>query len=128
MDITNHKINPQILASWLDGREEMLLQLTPEDRVFFAQLRKFIRHRPAYLRKLMQQYCGSPLSYPCRVIGLNAMTDRIDGYPVAASYKSWYFNGSDITETIGSQDNRRPVKWFANGKPVNRKHFNLGIQ
>lgn len=121
MDTMNHRINPRFMAAWIDEREAELLRLTPENRVFFRKLKEFIRHRPAYLRKLMQQYFGSARSFPCRVIGLNTMTDRIDGYPATTPYKGWYFEGSDITVTIGPLDNRRIVQWFVNGEPVESK-------
>lgn len=118
MNVMNHRLTPDILRSWVDYHEKIILSLGSSDQEFFNQLRLFVNHRSEYLRKLMQKYFGSPESHICRVGGPADMTYEIDGFRSAAGYKGWYFKGSEITVKIESKNEKAVSYWMVNGEKI----------
>jgi len=118
MNVMNHKLNSGFLDAWVDGHQRAITPLDTDDQAFFHQLRQFIQHRPAYLRKLMQKYYESPASYSCRISGLSEKKYDIDGYPTDTPYEGWYFKDTQVSITVHPESGERLAYWLVNGKPV----------
>jgi len=118
MNVMNHKLNSDFLDAWVDGHQRALTPLDTDDQAFFHQLRQFIQHRPAYLRKLMQKYYGSPASYSCRISGSSDKKYDIDGFPASTPYEGWYFKDTQVSIAVHPEPGERLAYWLVNGKPV----------
>lgn len=117
MDVMNHKLTPQFLQAWFDGRSREILSINPGEKSFLEEkLRPFITHRSEYLRGLMEKYFGSEESFSCTIEGLESTEAIIDGFQHEGIYEGWYFKGATITIALMDYIDKSIDHWTINGR------------
>lgn len=114
MDILNHKISPDYLESRVDFYEKMARAARGGD--YNSPFKAFVKHRPGFIRKQMQQYFNTGESMLCQVRSAPHTRLKIDGYPEQGIYQGHYFKGETITvEYLGPHSDLFSC-WLVNGK------------
>jgi hypothetical protein len=116
--VLNHRLNQNYLKSVVDFYEKTAISFGITDRKYFNEIRLFMKHRPAFLMKLMQRYCSYPEVYPCQVKGPEGIIYRIDGFVHRTGFMGWYFKDSEITVEV-ERYQKNISHWIVNGKRVN---------
>jgi hypothetical protein len=125
MNVMNHKLTLEFLESRVDYYEKTNIASGVPDTRFTNGLRLFIKHRPEYLRILMQRYFKSPESFHCKVNGPKDVIYEIDGFSSKSGYEGWYFKGSDITVNVRSKSGKPLSYWMVNGQKIESNNNQL---
>lgn len=118
MNVMNHKLTLEFLKSRVDYYEKTNIAFGVPDTRLINGLRLFIKHRPEYLRTMMQGYLGSPESFHCKVNGPKDLIYEIDGFSSKSGYEGWYFKGCDITVNVRSKSGKPFSYWMVNGQKI----------
>ncbi len=114
MDTLNHRISPAYLESRVNHYEKMARAIRGVD--YNSPYKAYVKHRPGFIRKQMQQYFNTGESMICRVKGPPNTQSRIDDYPEQGIYMGHYFKGETITvEYLGPRQDLFS-HWLVNGK------------
>ncbi len=117
IEVLNHRLHPDFLKSAVDFYEKTAISFGIVKRDYINEIRLFLKHRPAFLMKLMQRYCNYPEPYRCQLKGPEGVIYKIDGFVHRSRYRGWYFKGSEITVEI--QGYQKTISyWVINGKRV----------
>jgi CotH kinase protein len=115
MKSLNHNVTPDYIKTTIDNYEKTLESFKIKDQKFINKTRYFFRHRPAYMRKLMKVFFGSPDSYKCKVVVPIGFKYKIDGFDAMEGYEGWYFKGATII--VKSIESSKGVShWMVNGE------------
>ena len=126
-DELNHRLDEEFLLSrWslymhlgeLAGADEQGMK-----RV--AQIGKFVRFRPAFVREQVGEYAGAGRPVTCEVTGPPGIEYEIDGYPEGPDYRGAYFAGQTITVSVAASAS--PAGWKVNGVPVGGDVLSMGL-
>ena len=127
MDLLNHRLTPDFLSSLIDyyqklpaphGGGESLTEEKTRLENDLGNLRKYMKHRPGFIRKEIREYFGAGEILTCRIKGAPGYRYKIDGYPEKGNYRGYYYKGKTITIEITKpqQTPNRFSHWLVNGK------------
>jgi hypothetical protein len=116
MRVLNHRLTQHFLQSRVDYYEKVDADFGMPGRDYHKKTRLFFKHRHRFVRQLMQQYLGSPESYPCRVKVPSGTVLEIDGFRSESTYQGWYFRESKITIRLPKTSGKTVAYWKVNGE------------
>ncbi|MFC1599337.1 CotH kinase family protein [Candidatus Omnitrophota bacterium] len=118
MEVLNHKLTSKFLESRIDYYEKVNVSCGINNTDFVERARCCLKHRPEFIRKMMQKHMGSDESYSCTVKGPKGIAYEIDGFSSRAPYHGWYFKGSTVEIKIVSYHKKSFSHWLINGSKV----------
>lgn len=129
MDLLNHRLSPAYLEGLVARHERLAVSYGFDDLSPFDSLRQFMKHRPAFVRKQMDEYFEAGPAHRCEVRGPDDIDYLIDGYPERAGYTGWYFSGRTIRVELADPQLRRALShWQVNGRRVDGQPLELPVE
>ncbi len=128
MDLLNHPLSPDHLDSLIEYYIDLARSVNESyfsDLMFKTLLGRkvFMKERPKFIRKQMEQLLHTGKSYPVHVKGPSGIKYEIDGYQEQAGYKGFYFSGFNLDIKITSSHRNTFLYWLVNGKKIEFDHL-----
>jgi formylglycine-generating enzyme required for sulfatase activity len=115
--VMNHRLTPTFLRERLDHYRRIATTLEPDETSFLDRLDLFLARRPAYFRRLTEQWLDTGPSQRIRISAPASV--RVDGESVIGRFEGRYLPEREITLTAPEGD-ARFVEWRVNGVVAGR--------
>ena len=112
--VMNHRVTPAFLRERFDHYRRIATTLQPDDVAYLAPLRQFLERRPAFFRRLTEQWLNTGPSQPLRVSTPAALAVTIDGEPVQGRFMGTYLPGRQVVFAVRDARDRF-LEWRVNG-------------
>jgi hypothetical protein len=85
---------------------------------YLPRLREFLERRPAFFRRITEQWLNSPPSQPLTLVAPGGVSLIIDGERVKDGYRGLYFPDLDLLLEVPAEHRARFSGWRLNGRLV----------
>jgi hypothetical protein len=124
-------MNYRLTAAFLEERfrhyEEIARTYGVPDREYLGILRDFLAHRPAFLRRLAEQYLDTDASVGLTLRYPDAASVRADGFAVPTGFEGRYFPGATVELAVSDPDGGTWT-WLVNGAEVDARGGTLVLR
>jgi formylglycine-generating enzyme required for sulfatase activity len=116
--VMNHRVTEAFLQERYRHYRDVAAELGVEHDKYLRPLRHFLERRPAFFRRLTEQWLNSPPSQTLTVDAPRGVSVSVDSESVSRGYRGLYFPDLDITVDLPEGDRKRLTGWRINGRLV----------
>jgi formylglycine-generating enzyme required for sulfatase activity len=116
--VMNHHVTDAFLQERYRHYRDVATELGVAHLDYLPRLRSFLERRPAFFRRLTEQWLNSPPSQPLTLDAPPGVSLTVDGEAAAGGYRGLYFPDLEIAVDIPAAHRTGFSGWRVNGQTV----------